>query len=140
MKIALIGYGKMGKAIEEIAIGKGHSISHKIETAEHLEELKRDQPNVAIEFTQPESVFDNLAFCLENSIPVISGTTGWLERYEEVAEICREKSGTFLHSSNFSIGVNLFFELNEWLAKRMSALNFKCELEEIHHTEKKRQP
>lgn len=140
MRIALIGYGKMGKAIEEIATAKGHKISHSVESTEQLLELQKNKPDVAIEFTQPESVFDNLVFCLNNNIPVISGTTGWLERYDEVSKICREKNGTFLHSSNFSIGVNLFFKLNEWLASRMSALNFGCELEETHHTQKKDSP
>jgi len=140
MKIALLGYGKMGKAIEEIARKKGHTISHIIDNSEQLSALETDKADVAIEFTQPESVFENLAFCLKNNIPVISGTTGWLEKYEEIATICRENRGTFLHSSNFSIGVNLFFELNEWLANKMSKLHFSCELEEVHHTEKKDSP
>ncbi|MEP1094300.1 MAG: 4-hydroxy-tetrahydrodipicolinate reductase [Cyclobacteriaceae bacterium] len=140
MNLALIGYGKMGKAIGKIAEGKQHTISHIIKNSEQLSVLKNNKPDVAIEFTQPESVFENLTFCLKNNIPVISGTTGWLERYEDVATICRENRGTFLHSSNFSIGVNLFFELNEWLADKMAKLDFSCELEEIHHTEKKDSP
>ncbi|MEP5611731.1 MAG: 4-hydroxy-tetrahydrodipicolinate reductase [Cyclobacteriaceae bacterium] len=140
MNIALIGYGKMGRAIEEIARTKGHTISHIIENSEQLPALQRDKPDVAIEFTQPESVFGNLNFCLTNGVPVISGTTGWQENYGDIVKVCQENQGTFLHSSNFSIGVNLFFELNEWLAERMSKLHFSCELEEIHHTEKKDSP
>lgn len=140
MKIALVGYGKMGRAIEKIALSKGHEISHKVETQEDLASLTQNSPHVAIEFTQPESAFKNIEFCLQNSVPVISGTTGWLDRYAEISTLCEKHSGTFLHSSNFSVGVNLFFELNEWLAQRMKSLNFHCEMEEIHHTEKKDSP
>lgn len=140
MKIALIGFGKMGKAIEKIAISKGHQILYKVEDVASLDAITNDRPDVAIEFTQPESAFQNLQFCLENDIPVISGTTGWLDRYSEIEQICKDKNGTLLHSSNFSIGVNLFFELNEWLAKRMNGLPFRSEMEEIHHTEKKDSP
>ncbi len=140
MKIALIGYGKMGKAIEEVAKKRGHEISHVVETTDQLPLLLQEPPHVAIEFTQPDAVFHNLKFCIENEIPVITGTTGWLERYDEIVSFCSEKGGTFLQSSNFSIGVNLFFELNEWLAKKMSKLDFNCSIEEIHHTEKKDSP
>lgn len=140
MKIALIGYGKMGKAIERIALSKEHEISQIIKAEDELGNLLEDRPEVAIEFTQPESVFGNLSFCIEHNIPVITGTTGWLDRYDEIAELCKEKNGTFLHASNFSIGVNLFFELNEWLATKMANLDFENEIEEIHHTEKKDSP
>jgi 4-hydroxy-tetrahydrodipicolinate reductase len=140
MKIGLIGYGKMGKAIEEIAIARQHIVTHKLEETDELTLLLNNKPDLVIEFTQPESVFDNLKFCLENNLKVISGTTGWLDRYDEIIELGKASDGTLLHSSNFSIGVNLFFELNEWLAKKMSKLNFSCEIEETHHMEKKDSP
>lgn len=136
MKIALIGYGKMGKSIEQIALAKGHIISHKIQDQSDLSSLTGDLPDVAIEFTQPESAVQNIKFCIKNGISVISGTTGWLDQYDAIAEFCKQHDGTFLHSSNFSIGVNLFFELNEWLATRMKGMHFKCEMEEVHHIEK----
>ncbi len=140
MKIALIGYGKMGKAIETVAKKKNHTISHIISESNQISQLLENKPEVAIEFTEPGAVLDNLKFCFENEIPVITGTTGWLENYEEAVSVCKERNGTFLQSSNFSIGVNLFFELNEWLAERMSKLNFTPGIEETHHTEKKDSP
>lgn len=140
MKIALIGYGKMGKAIEVVATEAGHFISHKIESKAQLEELLTETPDIAIEFTQPEAAFENIKFCIENNIPVLTGTTGWLDRLPEIEQLCIDHSGTFLTASNFSIGVNLFFELNTWLASKMNKLGFDCTLEEIHHTEKKDSP
>ncbi len=140
MKIALIGYGKMGKTIEEVAKKRDHEISQIIEDSGQLPSLLQNKPDVVIEFTQPDAVVNNLSFCIENGIPVITGTTGWLEKYDDIVSFCNEKNGTFLQSSNFSIGVNLFFELNEWLAKKMAKLNFSCSIEEIHHTEKKDSP
>ena len=140
MKIALIGYGKMGKAIEKIALENTHSISHKIGVNDSIESLTDSKPDIAIEFTQPESAFENISFCLEHGIPVISGTTGWLERLAEIEQLCSENQGTFLYASNFSVGVNLFFELNKWLADKMSNTDFKPEITEIHHTEKKDSP
>ena len=140
MKIALIGYGKMGNAIEKIALENTHSISHKIGVNDSIESLIDSKPDIAIEFTQPESAFENISFCLKHGIPVISGTTGWLERLAEIEQLCSENQGTFLYASNFSVGVNLFFELNKWLADKMSNTDFKPEINEIHHTEKKDSP
>ncbi len=143
MKIALIGYGKMGKAIEEIAIAKGHEIVLKIDmdnqhefTGENL-----SQADVAIEFTGPHSAVDNLKKLFDAGIPVVSGSTGWLERWEEVKAYCEKKNVGFIYASNFSIGVNLFFELNTYLAKLMSNHTYyNVSLEEIHHTQKKDAP
>ena len=140
MKIALIGYGKMGKAIEKIALDKGHFIPLVIGSSDEICKLNEVQVDLAIEFTQPESVVQNLTCCLQNSIPVISGTTGWTHRLSEIEDICQKFNGTFLYASNFSIGVNLFFDLNKWLAEKMAQLNFKPSIKEIHHTEKKDSP
>lgn len=140
MKIALIGYGKMGKAIERIATSKGHQVVYTIDTKDSTKDIEPSKINIAIEFTQPDAAFENLSFCLQNNIPVISGTTGWLDKMEEVKTLCHENEGTFLYASNYSIGVNLFFELNEWLASRMQNLHFKSAITEVHHTEKKDSP
>ena len=143
MKIALIGYGKMGKAIEEIAVGKGDEVTIKISSAnkdafatEHLKEA-----DVAIEFTGQESAAENIKKCLAANIPVVSGTTGWLRQWDDVVNYCNERNGTFLYASNFSIGVNLFFELNKYLADLMSAHPaYDVSLEEVHHKQKKDAP
>ncbi len=143
MKIALIGYGKMGKAIEEIAIAKGHEIVLKIDmdnqhelTAENL-----SKADVAIEFTGPHSAVDNLKKLFDAGIPVVSGSTGWLEKWEEVKTYCESKNCGFIYASNYSIGVNLFFELNTYLAKLMSNhTDYEVSMEEIHHTQKKDAP
>ncbi|MEO1255824.1 MAG: dihydrodipicolinate reductase C-terminal domain-containing protein [Bacteroidota bacterium] len=140
MKIALIGYGKMGKAIEKIAISSHHIISHKLEKDNSIDSLINNKPDIAIEFTQPESVFENVTFCLENHIPIITGTTGWNDKLSQARALCLERKGTFLFASNFSVGVNLFFELNKWLAEKTKNLNFSPKLHEIHHTEKKDSP
>ena len=140
MKIALIGYGKMGKTIEQIAIGNDHQIVHRIDTEDSIDMLKKGDVDIAIEFTQPDSAFANLSYCIENNIPVISGTTGWLDQKNELEKLCRKHDGTFLYASNFSIGVNLFFELNSWLAAKMKKLAFSPSMTEIHHTEKKDSP
>lgn len=130
----------MGKAIEKIALENNHVISKVIDESTPIDELKNAPVDVAIEFTQPGSAFNNLKFCLESNIPVISGTTGWLDQLKDIEHICDTNNGTFLYASNFSIGVNLFFELNKWLAAKMKGLNFDTELLEIHHTEKKDSP
>ena len=140
MNIALIGYGKMGRAIEKIAITHGHEIVYKIDTGDSLEELSAEAVDIAIEFTQPSSAFENITYCLQHGIPVISGTTGWLDMLDQVEAMCEAKNGTFLYASNYSIGVNLFFELNEWLASKMRKLKFSSQLTEVHHTEKKDSP
>ncbi|MEO6134037.1 MAG: NAD(P)-binding domain-containing protein, partial [Ginsengibacter sp.] len=118
LQIALLGYGKMGKAIEEIALKRGHKIVLKI-TDENLEDLSSEnisKADVAIEFSTPASAVNNILFCLQNKVPVISGTTGWLHDLEKIEKECVEANGTFLYASNFSVGVNLFFELNKKLA------------------------
>lgn len=140
MNIALIGYGKMGKAIEKIALDAGHSIAVIVKDNHDLSKMNNSEVDLAIEFTQPESAFNNVCHCLIEGIPVISGTTGWQNELDLVGDLCEEKKGTFLWASNFSIGVNLFFEMNKWLAKKMELLDFKPSMKEIHHTEKKDSP
>lgn len=135
MKIALLGYGKMGKAIEKMALAKGHEIRYKAESKIDVDQLSK--ADVAIDFSVPEAAFRNISTCLENNIPVVSGTTGWLDKYGEAVKICHENKGAFLYASNFSPGVNLFFDLNEKLAKMMQPFDeYQVEIEETHHTEK----
>lgn len=140
MKIAIVGYGKMGKIIEQIAIHRGHEVVAKLNETPSLEKL--NQPDVVIEFSMPEFAFQNIKTCIELGIPVVSGTTGWLEKKKEIDELALEKDGAFLYGSNFSLGVNLFFELNKKLARLMEPFSeeYTCELEEIHHTHKKDAP
>ena len=136
----MVGYGKMGKAIEQLGLKDGIEFTEIIDREGDISILKNQNIDLAIEFTQPEYAFENIKFCLESNIKVISGTTGWLSRLPEIKKICNDTHGTFLHASNFSVGVNLFFELNEWLAKKMAALDFTPEIREVHHTEKKDSP
>jgi 4-hydroxy-tetrahydrodipicolinate reductase len=143
MKIALIGYGKMGKAIEEIAVARGHRIVLKV-SIDNLEDNtieKIRQADAAIEFTGPESAFDNVIRCLDAGVPVVSGSTGWLNRLEEAREYARKKNGSMLYASNFSVGVNIFFEINKRLAALMAPHpEYEVQVTEIHHTEKKDSP
>ncbi|HTI09677.1 MAG TPA: 4-hydroxy-tetrahydrodipicolinate reductase [Puia sp.] len=143
MKIALIGYGKMGKAIEEIAMAKGHEIVLRI-TIDNLEDNTEEnirKSEVAIEFTGPDSAFDNIKRCLQAGVPVVSGSTGWLERYEELKQYCLAGGKTFLYASNFSIGVNIFFEVNKRLAELMAPHpDYDVSLSETHHTQKRDAP
>lgn len=139
MKLALLGYGKMGKTIEQIALQKGHKIVSISQG--NLNEKKLVSAEVAIDFSVPEAAFENISTCLKNGIPIISGTTGWLQDYEKVVQLCQEKQGAFLYASNFSLGVNLFFELNTYLAEMMRNFpQYQIEIEETHHTEKKDAP
>ncbi len=143
MKIALVGYGKMGHMIEEVAATRGHKIVLKIDvTNQH--DFTRDNiatADVAIEFTNPESAFQNVMKCLEFEIPVVSGSTGWNQKLEEAKNYCRQINGSFLHTSNFSIGVNIFFEINKLLANLMSSQPaYDVTMREIHHTAKKDAP
>lgn len=134
MKIALLGYGKMGKEIETIALKRGHDII--IKTKDTSKDSITDA-DVAIDFSIPTAALNNITDCLENNIPVISGTTGWLKDYDKAIALCNEKNGAFIYSSNFSLGVNIFFELNKTLSKMMSTLkDYNVHLEEIHHTQK----
>jgi 4-hydroxy-tetrahydrodipicolinate reductase len=139
MRIALIGYGKMGRTIERIAINRGHSISFKIDVSNQsdIEKINQSNTDVAIEFTQPESAFDNISHCIENGVAVVSGTTGWLKKKPIIDELTRQSSGAFFYASNYSIGVNLFFQLNKYLAAMMKKFDdYSVSMEEIHHTEK----
>lgn len=143
MKIALIGYGKMGHMIEDIAMERGHEIILKIHidnTAEFTAENIAGA-DVAIEFTAPESAYKNVLRCLQFGVPVVSGSTGWNNDIPKAKEICLEKNGAFLHASNFSIGVNIFFKVNKLLARLMaSQTGYDVSLKEIHHTQKKDAP
>jgi 4-hydroxy-tetrahydrodipicolinate reductase len=135
MKIALLGYGKMGQTIERIALERGHEIVLKKDEFNTYEGLSN--ADVAIDFSIPAVAVANISNCFYANVPVISGTTGWLERYDEMVALCKEKNGAFISSSNFSLGVNLFFGLNEYLAKMMSKFgSYSVEMEEIHHTQK----
>lgn len=139
MKIALVGYGKMGKTIEQIAIKRGHEIVAKInkENEEDLNFLNNEHTDVAIEFTNPESAFDNVSFLLKNKIPTISGSTGWTDKLDLAKDICVDNDTAFLWASNYSVGVNLFFKINKFVADLMSAhQDYKPSVEEIHHTQK----
>ena len=135
MRIALLGYGKMGKAIEKIAVERGHTIILKVSSASAQYSLKNC--DIAIDFSLPHTAVTNISKCLEDGTPVISGTTGWLDDYQNMVDLCLSKQGTFLYASNFSLGVNIFFELNKTLAKLMAQLpQYKATMEEVHHTEK----
>jgi len=135
MKIALLGYGKMGKVIERIALERGHEIVLKKDETNTFDGLST--ADVAIDFSVPTAAVDNISNCFHTNVPVVSGTTGWLEHFDEMVALCNEKQGGFISSSNFSLGVNIFFELNEYLAKIMSQFDsYKVTMEEIHHTQK----
>ena len=143
MKIALIGYGKMGKAIEEIAVSKGHEIVLKIDLSNTSDFTKENiqKANVAIEFTGPETAFENISKCIQWGVPVISGSTGWLDHFEKAKKLCEEKKGCLIYASNFSIGVNLFFEINKQVAALMEPYaHYDVSMTETHHTEKKDAP
>ena len=134
MKIALFGYGKMGKEIEQIALQRGHEIVLKIKGTE---EYDISQAEIAIDFSVPNAALSNIVSCFKNNVPVISGTTGWLDDFDKAIDVCKENNGSFIYASNFSIGVNIFFELNKQLAKMMnSQKEYSINLEEIHHTKK----
>lgn len=143
MKIALIGYGKMGKEIEQILIARGHTIPLIIDLnntndldAAHLQEV-----DVAIEFTTPSTAYGNVVKCLEAGVPVVCGTTAWLDKLPEVEQLCKEKNGAFFYASNYSIGVNIFFEINRRLAQLMNRFGeYDVTIEETHHTQKKDAP
>ena len=138
MKIALIGYGKMGHAIEEIAISRGHEIVCRID-ADNLDDFHSEafaSAHVAIEFTTPATAVDNYKRAFAVGIPVVSGTTGWLDRMPEIKDACQE-GATFFYASNFSLGVNIFFAMNRWLSQVMNMFdNYRVSLEEIHHIHK----
>ena len=135
MKIALLGYGKMGQVIEKIALQRGHEIVVRKSIGDSFDGL--ENATVAIEFSAPDAAVENISAALNLGIPVISGTTGWLHDYDKMVQLCNEKNSAFISSSNFSLGVNIFFELNAYLAKIMSKFeDYKVGIEEIHHTQK----
>ena len=138
MKIALLGYGRMGQATEKIAMERGHSIVAKIDKNNQNETYDAD---VAINFSVPKAAYNNISSAIHKKIPVVCGTTGWLDRFSEVETLCKQNDGAFLYASNFSLGVNLFFELNEKLAEMMQKQPlYTASIEEIHHTQKLDRP
>lgn len=137
MKIALIGYGKMGKVIEGIAIERGHSIVAKVNSSQTIDSCDLSNADVAIEFTRPELAFNHIEYCLDQQLPIVVGTTAWQDQMDTVKHLVSEKNGSLLYASNFSIGVNIFFEINRKLAQLMSGqAGYKASLEEIHHLQK----
>ena len=135
MKIALLGYGRMGKAIEEIALERGHEIVIR----KDVDPIDVDLSiaDAAIDFSHPSAAFDNIKDCIDSQVPVVSGTTGWLDRFDEIKSYCQDHNGAFIYASNFSIGVNLFFNLNAHLAKMMEQIKgYDVSMEEIHHVHK----
>ena len=143
MKIVLIGYGKMGKAIEEICLHRGHEVFLRIDI-NNLHEFTLENirsTDVAIEFTSPHTAFDNVKKCIEFGIPVVCGSTGWTDRMEEILKLNQVKNGAFIYASNYSVGVNIFFEVNKKLASMMASQpSYEVQLTEIHHTQKKDAP
>jgi 4-hydroxy-tetrahydrodipicolinate reductase len=138
MKIAIIGYGKMGKEIEKIALAKGYEIVLKI-TVDNLEDFNHEnisKADVAIEFSTPHSVLDNVRKCADAGVPVVVGTTAWYEHFDEVSNYIKEKNAALFYATNFSIGVNLFFKINEMIAGIMKDFNYALSIDEIHHTQK----
>ena len=141
MKIALIGYGKMGKAIEKLALAKGHQITAIVDSKNSIENTNFDDVDVAIEFTRPELAVKHMNFCLEIGMPIVVGTTAWQNELKIISDNVSKYNGSLVHASNFSIGVNLFFEMNKKLAKIMGAHPaYKLEMTEIHHTQKLDKP
>lgn len=143
MNILILGYGKMGKIIGEIAESRGHSLAAKIniDNRHELDSLDASKIDVAIEFSQPEAAVENISWAMQRGIPVVSGTTGWLSRKAEIEKLTADQNGAFFYASNYSIGVNIFFKVNEFLAKLMNETSgYQASMEEIHHTEKKDAP
>jgi 4-hydroxy-tetrahydrodipicolinate reductase len=143
MNIALIGYGKMGRIIEELAISRGHTVNLRIDlnnindfTSENLR-----KSDAVIEFTGPHSAYENVMKCLEAGVPVVCGSTGWLAQYDKAIDYCEKRKGAFLYASNFSVGVNIFFEINRQLARLMARQeDYDVRITEIHHTQKMDSP
>ncbi|MFT6202806.1 MAG: 4-hydroxy-tetrahydrodipicolinate reductase [Spirosomataceae bacterium] len=143
MKIALLGYGKMGRVIEQIALDRGHEITARIDllNKDERSNITTETADAVIEFSSPHSAYDNLKYCMGNGLKTISGTTGWLEHRSEIETLCNKNNAAFFYASNFSIGVNLFFKLNKQLAKLMNNQSgYELVTYEIHHTEKKDSP
>lgn len=139
MKIALLGYGKMGQTIEKIAISRGHEITVIVD--EHTKEYDITKADVAIDFSIPSAAVSNITNCINNGVAIVSGTTGWLAEYQNMVNLCNDKNGSFIYASNYSLGVNIFFELNQHLAKMMKNLSqYDVTMEEIHHKQKLDEP
>ena len=135
MKIALLGFGKMGKIVEKLAVKKGHTIVSRINQYSSKEEILK--ADIAIEFSTPQAAVSNIKFCLENDIPIVSGTTGWLAHYDKMIKLCENRNGSFIYASNFSIGVNLFFSINEYVSNLMEPWkDYQVSIEEVHHNQK----
>jgi len=135
MNIALLGYGRMGKTIEKIATERGHTIVLTVDKDDN--EYDVSVADVAIDFSIPSAAVDNITNCFNAGVPIVSGTTGWLDHYDQIISLCKEKDGGFIYASNYSLGVNLFFELNKKLAKMMNPIEgYDIHMEEIHHTQK----
>ena len=135
MKIALLGYGKMGKIGEKLTNKKGHTIVSRINQYSSKEEILK--ADIAIEFSTPQAAVSNIKFCLENDIPIVSGTTGWLVHYDKMIKLCENRNGSFIYASNFSIGVNLFFYINEYVSNLIEPWkDYQVSIEEVHHNQK----
>jgi 4-hydroxy-tetrahydrodipicolinate reductase len=140
MEIILLGYGKMGKTIEKVALDRGHEISARIDI-DNATEFETASGDVAIEFSHPDAAFDNVKKCIEKRLPVVCGTTGWLDRKTEIETLCKQNNSAFFYASNYSLGVNIFFKVNEYIARVMNNLpEYEIEMDEIHHAEKKDAP
>lgn len=139
MKIAILGYGKMGKTIEQVARENGHEISLIIDISNKADLTSGNlrKADVAIEFSNPAAAYENITTCLKAGVPVVCGTTGWLDKLTDVQQLCNKRNGAFFYASNFSIGVNILFEINRHLAKMMNNFpEYQVDLEEVHHTQK----
>ena len=136
MKIAILGNGKMGKRISELAIERGFTIVCNSSSEKPATTLNLSSADVAIDFSTPTTAFENISHAINSGIPVVSGTTGWLKNLAKIEDLCKEKKGAFLYASNFSLGMNIFFEINKTLAKLMKNQNYESGLHEIHHTKK----
>ena len=140
MQIAIVGYGKMGKLITVLAEEKGYDIVLKTNSSLPFEKCNLKDVDIAIDFSTPETAFNNISHAIKNNIPIISGTTGWLEKLEEIKKLCTQYNGTFLYASNFSIGVNMFLKINIELAKLMQDKIYTTSISETHHLEKLDKP
>ncbi|MEY3151624.1 MAG: 4-hydroxy-tetrahydrodipicolinate reductase [Bacteroidota bacterium] len=143
MNIALIGYGKMGKTIEQVAVERGHLVKLKIDlhNLDDFNQKNFENIDAAIEFTGPHTAYNNIIKCIELGKPIVSGSTGWLNRLTDVESTCNDKQGSFIYASNFSVGVNIFFEVNKKLAELMKGKDqYDVTIKEIHHTQKKDAP
>ena len=136
MKIAILGNGRMGKRISELAIEKGHTIVCNSSSEKPASTLNLSTADLAIDFSTPTTAFENISHAINSGIPVVSGTTGWLKNLAEIEDLCKAEKGAFLYSSNFSLGMNILFEINKTLAKLMKNQNYESSLKEIHHTKK----